>query len=71
MKKIEALAVFNSRIMNGQISAGNLSQKGNIEEEICKLADEDEGFENVVFELGCSALAKAYEKSKRKQKYTI
>lgn len=60
MKKGEALVVFNSRIVSGQINAENLVWKGEIEKEIRKLADNDEGFEDTVFELGCSVLAKHY-----------
>lgn len=64
MKKNEALAVFNSRIFNGQVDTENLVWKSEIEKEIRKLADNDEGFKDTVFELGCSVLAKAYLKEK-------
>lgn len=62
MKKNEALAVFNSRIVNGQVDCENLLDTESIEREIRKLSRSDEGFEDVVFELGCSILAKAYMK---------
>lgn len=62
MKKNEALAVFNSRIVNNQVETEFLHDKQELKSEIRKLADNDEGFENVVFELGCSVLAKEYLK---------
>lgn len=65
MKKCEALAVFNSRIVSGQVDTENLVWKSEVEKEIRKLADDDEGFEDAVFELGCSILAKAYLKEKK------
>lgn len=58
MKKKEALAVFNSRIVNNQVETDKKMLKNQIRE----LADDDDGFENVVFELGCSVLAKEYLK---------
>lgn len=66
MKKREALAVFNSRIISKQVNTEFLFDKEELKKEIRKLADDDEGFENTVFELGCSVLAKAYMKSKIK-----
>lgn len=65
MKKCEALAVFNSRIVSGQVEAENLVLKSEVEKEIRKLADNDEGFEDTVFELGCSLLAKAYLRERK------
>lgn len=65
MKKCEALAVFNSRIVNGQVDTENLVWKSEVEKEIRKLADNDEGFEDTVFELGCSVLAKAYLRERK------
>ena len=62
MKKNEALAVFNSRIVNNQVETEYLHDKQELKSEIRKLANNDEGFENVVFELGCSVLAKEYLK---------
>nr|DAO52728.1 MAG TPA: hypothetical protein [Caudoviricetes sp.] len=62
MKKNEALAVFNSRIVNNQVETEFLHDKQELKSEIRKLANNDEGFENVVFELGCSVLAKEYLK---------
>lgn len=62
MKKNEALAVFNSRIVNNQVETEFLHDKQELKIEIRKLADNDEGFEDVVFELGCSVLAKEYLK---------
>ena len=41
---------------------GRKGSKSVIRNEIRTLSDNDESFENVVFELGCSALAKAYVK---------
>lgn len=64
MKKREALAVFNSRIVNRQVGTEFFFDKEELKKEIRKLADNDEGFEDTVFELGCSVLAKAYMKSK-------
>lgn len=65
MKKKEALAVFTSRIVNGQVDNEALAFDSEIEREIRKLADNDEGFEDTVFELGCSVLAKTYIKSRK------
>ena len=62
MKKNEALAVFNSRIVNNQVETEFLHDKQELKSEIRKLANNDEGFEDVVFELGCSVLAKEYLK---------
>lgn len=62
MKKKEALAVLNTRIVRETIDVGNLLNRKEIEREIRDLSDNDEGFENVVFELGCTTLAKAYKK---------
>lgn len=62
MKKNEALAVFNSRVVNNQVETEFLHDKQELKSEIRKLANNDEGFENVVFELGCSVLAKEYLK---------
>lgn len=67
MKKNEALAVFNSRIVNGQVDCENLLDKESIEREIRILSDNDGGFEDVVFELGCSVLAKFYMKGRNTQ----
>lgn len=58
MKKKEALAVFNSRTANKLVE----TDKKMLKDKIRKIADDDEGFENVVFELGCSVLAKEYLK---------
>lgn len=52
----------------GRVESDNFSSKKDCREVIRKLADEDESFENVVFELGCSALAKELYK-KHKEKY--
>lgn len=60
MKKSNALAMFNLHILHGQVNTENLVSKNKIKKEIRKLADNDEGFENTVFELGCSILAKSY-----------
>ena len=68
MKKYEALDILNSRINNDQIDKRSLWYKGGVKNSIRELAYNDEGFENVVFELGCSVLAKAYCRSKNIQK---
>ena len=62
MKKNEALAAFNSRIVNNQVETEFLHDKQELKSEIRKLSNNDEGFEDVVFELGCSVLAKEYLK---------
>ncbi len=62
MKKNEALAVFKSRIVNNQVETEFLHDKQELKSEIRKLSNNDEGFEDVVFELGCSVLAKEYLK---------
>lgn len=62
MKKREALAVFNSRIVNGQVNMEFLNDKKELKKEIRRLSDIDEGFEDAVFELGVSVLAKKYLK---------
>lgn len=62
MKKREALAVFNSRIVNGQVNMEFLHDKEELKKEIRILSDLDEGFEDAVFELGVSVLAKKYLK---------
>lgn len=62
MKKREALAVFNSRIVNGNVNVEFLHDKEELKNEIRILSDLDEGFEDVVFELGVSVLAKKFLK---------
>lgn len=62
MKKREALAVFNSRIVNGNVNVEFLHDKEELKKEIRILSDLDEGFEDVVFELGVSVLAKKFLK---------
>lgn len=65
MKKREALAVFNSRIVNGQVNMEFLHDKEELKKEIRILSDIDEGFEDAVFELGVSVLAKKFLKEMR------
>lgn len=65
MKKREALAVFNSRIVNGNVNVEFLHDKEELKKEIRILSDLDEGFEDVVFELGVSVLAKTFLKETR------
>ena len=65
MKKREAMAVFNSRIVNGQVNMEFLHDKKELKKEIRRLSDIDEGFEDVVFELGVSVLAKKFLKEMR------
>lgn len=62
MKKREALAVFNSRIVNGNVNVEFLHDKEELKNEIRILSDLDEGFEDAVFELGVSVLAKTFLK---------
>lgn len=65
MKKREAMAVFNSRIVNGQVNMEFLHDKKELKKEIRRLSDIDEGFEDAVFELGASVLAKKFLKEMR------
>ena len=65
MKKREALAVFNSRIVNGNVNVEFLHDKEELKKEIRILSDLDEGFEDAVFELGISVLAKTFLKEMR------
>lgn len=65
MKKREALAVFNSRIVNGNVNVEFLHDKEELKKEIRILSDLDEGFEDAVFELGVSVLAKKFLKEMR------
>ena len=65
MKKKEALAVFNSRIVNGNVNVEFLHDKEELKKEIRILSDLDEGFEDAVFELGVSVLAKTFLKEMR------
>ena len=65
MQKREALAVFNSRIVNGQVNMEFLHDKEELKKEIRILSDLDEGFEDAVFELGVSVLAKTFLKEMR------
>lgn len=65
MKKREALAVFNSRIVNGNVNVEFLHDKKELKKEIRRLSDIDEGFEDAVFELGVSVLAKKFLKEMR------
>lgn len=65
MKKREAMAVFNSRIVNGQVNVEFLHDKKELEKEIRTLSDLDEGFDDAVFELGVSVLAKKFLKELR------
>lgn len=60
MQANEALAVFNSRIVNNQVNCESLVCIEEVEREIRCLSRSDKGMEDTVFELGCSVLAKAY-----------
>ena len=62
MKKREALAVFNSGIVNRQVNVEFLHDRKELKKEIRKLSICDEGFKDAVFELGVSVLAKKYLK---------
>lgn len=59
--KKEAIKAFCFRYHN----KGNMSRK-ELEDAIRTIADDDENFENIVFELGCSVLAKSISKESRK-----
>ena len=58
-KKKDALIALCNRIEDSEPVSNSTLQ-----EEIRTIADADESFENIVFELGCSVLAKAYIKRK-------
>lgn len=60
MKKKEVLDILNVRTDMGAVHT-----KEEAEKQIRSLADSDEGFEDAVFGLGCSVLAKGYLKSRR------
>lgn len=62
MKKREALAVFNSRIVNGNVNVEFLHDRKELKKEIRRLSIFDEVFKEVVFELGVSVLAKTFLK---------
>ncbi len=59
MTKSTALEIFRHKY-----STETIRTKQGVKDAIRDLADDDEGFENIVFELGCSVLAKAYIKRK-------
>lgn len=68
MKKKEALAVMQYKIESGCFDMQRLITEGTrkeVKDQIRMVADEDEGFENVVFELGCSVLANQYLKNRK------
>lgn len=60
MKKAVALIALHSRLFIKD-KTQNLSKR-EVKDEIREIADNDEVFENIVFELGCSVLAKAYRR---------
>lgn len=67
MKNNEALAVLNSKIVAGMVDMDAMDFQCEIEGQIRTLSSKDTGFENTVFELGVSKLAKAYLKAKEKE----
>lgn len=67
MKKNEALAVMNCKIVQGSFDIENMNTRDEVEMQIRVLSDNDEGFENTVFELGCSVLADQYLKDAQKK----
>ena len=71
MKKKEMLNIMRSRIALGNFDEKRMNTKSEIENQIRKVADEDEVFENSVFELGCSVLTKQYLASKSKVEASI
>lgn len=62
MKKKEALAVLDARLLSLDEESLDLLTEEDVEKKIRILSDEDKGLEITVFELGCSILAKAYIK---------
>lgn len=64
MKKKEAIEILKSEFRSGKVHIGDLFDKESIEREIRYISGVDKTFENIVFELGCSTLAKAYLKEK-------
>lgn len=67
MKKNEALAVLNSKIVSGDVDIEGMYTVCEVESQIRILSRADKGFEDTVYELGVSTLAKAYFKEKEKQ----
>lgn len=63
MKKKELVEAFKSRVKETDCVT-----KSDFEWEIAALADEDEAFEDIVFDFGCSVLAKKLAKEKKKRK---
>lgn len=67
MKKNEGLAVLNSKIVAGIVDMDAMDIPCEVESQIRILSSHDTGFENTVFELGVSKLAKAYLNTKEKE----
>ena len=67
MSKNDAMASFYDRYFhrNGEIFGENFNGKKDTKRVIREIADDDECFENIVFELGCNVLAKAIAKDIR------
>lgn len=65
MNKKKALAVLNAKIVEGRFDSERAASRKETEMQIRVLADTDEGFENTVFELGCSVLAKHFFKGRK------
>ncbi len=63
--KKEAIRAFCLRYRNQE----SVSKK-ELKDAIRTIADDDEDFENIVFELGCSVLAKSMYKRKMKGNYS-
>lgn len=64
MKKYVALNEFETRIANESMEFKQIPSKKELKDTIREIADTNESFENTVFELGCSVLAKAYIKAR-------
>lgn len=62
MKKKEALAVLDARLLSLGEESIDLLTEEDVEKKIRILSDKDKGLEITVFELGCSIPAKAYVK---------
>lgn len=65
MSKKEALAVLYAKLVNKEFSAEETYHKDQLKCAIRRMSNSDEGFKDVVFELGVSTLAKAYMKDKQ------
>lgn len=63
MKKKVALKALNERLKEYHPDKPlETWRKGDIKDLIRIMADNDEGFENIIFEVGCNIVAKAFKK---------